>query len=379
MARPRFHILKQLRLQLKSGYLKEEPFEYEIMRKFPSLTKPTNSTYRLQTVNVPYAKLYRKIVDNHPLFQTEAVYGAYAGLEPQALTLAKKQYRYIQNGMNEKDAFNKAMEYVNELENNAYVSMKKVVESVRKGKGRPSVVKDETVTKKLEEWQATMQTKSYNELTLEEQGELDYFVQTKVLGWNEVERERRMQDPTFFMRFQELLSTLFPLSAANQTKQFEKFRDDFKISVLNLHGIDETKLTTNSSFFVEDYLYYLQKVIDQPDLRLWDTKDREEFSRWIVDTLAYGSELAGGEAGEVQDYLDILREQFFPMVKMPFLAAQFSVPSVQAVKTLLYNKDIGYKQDGEKTFVKRFYRLPFLLFPLQSLALEIAQDSEALE
>eukprot|EP01031_Cornospumella_fuschlensis_P005150 gene5150-6425_t len=132
MARPRFHILKQLRLQLKSGYLKEEPFEYEIMRKFPPVSRPTNANYHLQAANVPYAKLYRNIVDNHPLFQSEAVYGAYAGLEPQALTLAKKQYKYIQEGMNEKDAFNKAMEYVGELENNAYMSMKKVVDSVRK-------------------------------------------------------------------------------------------------------------------------------------------------------------------------------------------------------------------------------------------------------
>ena len=50
----------------------------------------------------------------------------------------------------------------------------------------------------------------YDELDLADQGEIDYFIQTKVLRWNEVERERRMRDPIFVRQFENLRASLLP-------------------------------------------------------------------------------------------------------------------------------------------------------------------------
>ena len=82
---------------------------------------------------------------------------------------------------------------------------------------------------------------------------------------------------------------------------------------------------------------------------------------------------------ELQRYLDCLRAQFFPMIQFPNRANEFILPSITNLKSLLYNNDIGYKTVDEKCYVRRYYRLPALLFPLETVATSVLLDKEKVE
>lgn len=266
-SRPGISILRTLRLQLKSGYLRHEPVEYDYLRRFPPL--PSHSTPKhhvINTVNVPYVDLFEKALDKNQLFERDRIYPAFSHQEPLGLVLAKRQYLYMQQGMSESDAYDKAMKYIDELEDLAYAEMKDITVKIKDmGSVHDAVLGDENIRKKLAEWQAKLQDIAYEDLSLAEQGELDYFIQIHLLKWNEVERSRRMQDPVFFIQFEKLLTSLFPLSETSKLKTRQKFKKNF----LRFNRYNERKITALKPFYLEDYLMYWNKAMQNPDLQNW--------------------------------------------------------------------------------------------------------------
>ena len=92
--------------------------------------------------------------------------------------------------------------------------------------------------------------------------------------------------------------------------------------------VSENKLCTNAPFYYDDYLFYFQKAQAEPLLGRWNIRDRQNFSRWITDTLALREIVEKSVTSVVQRYLDDLRAQFFPMVRYPDRASTFSLPEI---------------------------------------------------
>jgi hypothetical protein len=104
----------------------------------------------------------------------------------------------------------------------------------------------------------------------------------------------------------------------------------------------------------------------------------------------------------VDDYLDHLKITFFPIlnkvVNTPTTTStsssspnssrgssssvgkfSFPIPTVDSIKKILYQNQIGYKVEDGKVYVKRFYRIPALLFPKETFAANLINDRETLE
>ena len=123
---------------------------------------------------------------------------------------------------------------------------------------------------------------------------------------------------------------------------------------------------------------YFTKLKEQPLLGKWNEAERTEFSHWIIDTLAVREMLERNTTNVIQAYLDRLRAHFFPMVKYPDKVKDYELPSKEQMKQLLYDNDIGYKTLEGKTFIRRYYLLPQLTFPLETVATTISSDKKKL-
>ena len=313
------------------------------------------------------------------------MYPAYWQNEPQALTLAKKQYALMRDGMAEDLAYEKAVEYVNGLENTSYEEMMKFLQILHeKGTNKPFLAED-SIAEELVYWKGRLKVTKYKDLELGEQGEIDYFIQTKLLKWNEVDRERRMKDPIFFVQFCLIRQSLFNVNLGldgdltYQSEQVEVVEPEEKVpeDVKEVVRNDWLgKLQTSKYFYVEDYIYFLKKSKAKPSLTKWTLQEREKLNRWISETLAFKTVLDRKTPHEAQQYLDELRAQYFPLLHLPHLAMSFTIPSVTDLKRLLYANRVGYKNENLFTFVKRFYRIPMLLFPVETFAARLHLQSE---
>lgn len=378
MPKPRVNILRSMRLQIKSGFLKREPDEYAVMKRSPPMAARMDFSRRVKKVNVPYARLYEKAKERNTLFDQEAVFDAYGHQAPQGLTMAKRQYQYIQEGMSEEEAYIKALQYVNEVENEAYVNLKRAIASVKATGTDSPYMADPDVADEMAMWKEILEGTSYNRLPLEQQGALDMFLQKRVLRWTETERERRMTDIIFHEQFETLLNTLFPgPEEIAETRKAQRLAE-LKADYLQSKGLDMEHLSTAKPFYIEDYLALYEKVKAQPEIRKWSVAEREELSRFVVESLVYGSGLINKSAEDMQDYLDSVKERFFPMIRMPFWN-KFPSPTVMDVKRALYTNEIGYKQENDKTFVKRFYRIPKLLFPAELMMVQAISNSSIMQ
>ncbi len=224
--------------------------------------------------------------------------------------------------MEEEVAYNKAIDYVNVIENNAYLKLKKVLDSVV-ADGADVPFADPTVAEEVAKWNEALKGKTYDELELADQGEIDFLIQTKILGWEEVQRERRMRDPIIVMQFDILREKLFPkdeevVAREAQAKREKKIRD-----TMADYRMDPEKMCTKAPFFAEDYIEHFKRIQAQPDLRKWKSDDRSDLSRWIVETLAIRDFVETEPNHRVQKYLNDLRVQFFPMIHFPDRAASF--------------------------------------------------------
>ena len=387
MSRPRLNILRNLRIQMKTGFLRDQPAEYDYLRRFPPLSRDTlPQSLKTKEVFIPYVDLYHKAVARNPMYLDEKVYPAFGHQEPQALVIAKRQYQYMsQDGMTEESAYRKALEYVNEVEDESFQQLQRVEETLKQQHAKAPFLADPTIAATVETWQNKLKEVTYEQLTLAEQGELDYFVQTSILKWNEVERERRMKDPIFVLRFKKVVESLFPKTQEQQIQAMSAFQAKFRENFFCLYNSDPNKLETMQSFYVEDYLKYIQKTIQQPDLTKWNHQEREDFSKWIIDTLAYRDGIENRSTNRIQKYLDSIRDQFFPMLRFPHRAPYLKTYTVDEVKALLYHNQIGYKKEVEtangndgKLFVKRFYKLPMLLFGRDVLCANITLNERYL-
>jgi len=379
MVKPNLNILRNLRLQLKTGFLQKEPPAYKFLQRYPPLSRDTAPPVRkIKTRNIPYLKYYENAVAKNPMYADEKVYPAYWAHEPQALTLAKKQYELLQKNkdMSEDEAYQKAILFVEELENDSYLKLKSVMDDI-KGSRLP-YASDPVLSSLIDSWRAKLAATPYGEMPLADQGEIDWIIQTKVLKWHEVERERRMKDPVFVMQFEKLRAAVFPeISVVSDAARFTE-REEYKSKLLTLYGVNKDRLHTAKPFYYEDYAAYFSRLRDQPMLGRWEESDREALSRWIVDTLAMREVLERRSSNVIQRYIDTLRAHFFPMVRFPDRAASFKLPSAPELRALLYKNDVGYKREEGKLFIRRAYRLPQLLFPKETLTSALLAHQERL-
>ena len=157
-----FNVVRQIRLQLKTGFLRKEPPEYTFLRRYPPMNRDRAPPYhKVPFKQIPYLKLYEKAVQRNPLYDDEKVYGGYWQQEPQALTLAKKQYEYMQEGLSEDDALAKATAYVNDLESKSYEEVKGMVEILKERKMGLPFFDDLTLVGDISMWQTKLATINY--------------------------------------------------------------------------------------------------------------------------------------------------------------------------------------------------------------------------
>ena len=175
------------------GFIATEPPSFTFMKRYPPMARDTVEPIRKVEVNsIPYLRLYEDALVKNPKFMDERVYPAYWQQEPLALTLAKKQYELMKKGLTEEEAYEGALTYTDSLEGRAYDEMKNIIEkSGDKGFLKP-LKTDEVFVKAMRKFRTILSEVDYDDLDVKDQGELDFILQTKLLKWNEVERERRM-------------------------------------------------------------------------------------------------------------------------------------------------------------------------------------------
>jgi hypothetical protein len=369
--------MRTLRLQLKSGFRRREPPEYKFMKRYPPLSRDTKPRFHeLDYKNIPYLELFKKAMARSPVYN-ERVYPAYWQQEPQALKLAKKQFEHMQNGDDEEMAFRKAELYVDELENQSYLDLKALHEALAEMGAKAPFMSDSKLMEEIDSWKQKLQDSPYSELELADQGEIDFLVQTKLMGWDEVQRARRMKDPIFVMQFEQLRSLVFPDKAELEAARAAEKSRSYKDTYCKLHDLNYSLLTTAAPFYVEDYLHYFEALRAQPDLRKWSNADCETLSAWIVDTLAMREVVERAPNHKVQTYLDAIKAQFFPMLRTD--ASKLPTPTVDSIRRLLYENQVGYKAQESKVFVRRFYRIPALLFPKETFTATLMADRAKLE
>jgi hypothetical protein len=453
------NIMRSIRLQMKSGYMKSAPEAYTFLRRYPPLNRDTALPVRkVETRNIPYLHLYEKVQSKNPLYSDEKVYPAYWAHEPQAMTLAKKWYEFQQTGMEEKEAYEAALSHIETLENESYTNLKNVLSYIKERSTttdvRYSWFHDEDIKSKIDEFKAKIADKNTIDIEAMDilfQAELDYFIQTSILKWNEVERERRMRDPLFVNSFTILRNHLMDLG----TDELENIRikkklhenifqhfddtdwrskkrsfapkpmtdangvaittaaDDSSLDSSNESASEDTAWPellsssglwrTEKPFLYEDYVSYFNQLKEQPYLGHWEEEERILLSHWIIDTLAYRQGLRKANAHHIQLYLDQLRAHFFPMVRYPKRAEEFNLPNENQFRKILYSNGIGYTRKGSgigasatdecesttdecestntngKLFVRRFYRIPHLLFPKETLTTTLTADHNRLK
>lgn len=367
-------MMRKVMLQLKTGYLKSEPVTYTFMKKYPPLPlEGAQKSRKIIPIHIPYVNLYEKVVERNPLYADEGVYPAFWHQEPQALTLAKKQYELIQKGLDEETAYAQAVDYVNELESKSYEELNDIVVMLKEVSINSPFTNDKEISDTIAKWHKRLNDFPYDDMELADQGELDYFIQSKVLKWNEVERERRMRDPVFVMQFEKLRTSIFP-QILGISKNKEAAHKEYKQNLLDYHNISANRLRTSAPFYLDDYIELFEKLKKQPHLIRWREVERESLSRWVVDCLAVVDYLDRGKVNQVQKYLDLLRAQFFPMIKYPQQKESFSLPDKETIRRLLYENDIGYRNERGRLYIKRFYLLPKLLFPEATMTTALMSD-----
>lgn len=319
--------MRLVRVQLKSGYIKSEPPSYAFMKRYPPMTRDTAPPIRkLEVSSIPYMRLYEDAVKKNPKFIDERVYPAYWQQEPSALTLAKKQYELMKKGLSEADAYEGGLRHLEELENKAYEEMKNVITKSGNGEALKPLENDVGFSKALKIYRALLSEVEYDDLDTKDKGEIDHVLQSKLLGWTEVERERRMKDPLFAIQFKNLLTATFPEPSKIAVIRRAEEKEEVKDELMAMFDVNYAKLCTNAPFYYDDYVFYFEKARSEPLLGRWNIRDRQNFSRWITDTLAIREIVERSLTSVVQRYLDDLRAQFFPMVRYPDRAQSFTLP-----------------------------------------------------
>jgi hypothetical protein len=96
--------------------------------------------------------------------------------------------------------------------------------------------------------------------------------------------------------------------------------------------VDPSSYKPSSQFFYEDYKFFFNKLSAQPRLNQWPTNERMEFGRWVINTLTFKAYIETLTDESLQQYVDSLRAQFFPMIRYPNRVSEFSLPSKKDFK-----------------------------------------------
>ena len=217
-------------------------------------------------------------------------------------------------------------------------------------------------------WKQKLAKVKYSEMDLADQGEIDHFIQTSVLKWNEVERERRMRDPMFVLNFEKVRNAIFPDIVAEESEKFTNNFSTFKQKVAVVHQEKHVlRWKTSKPFYYEDYVKFFNILKNEQNPR--DkisilSSEMKELTTWVTETLAVKDVLESSNVGDCHDYVKMLKANFFPMLRDLNSEKEYEVPNERSFRMILYENQIGYKRDDSgKLFVKRFYRIPSLLFP----------------
>ena len=366
------NIFRSLRLKLMTGYLTKEPAEYTFMKRYPPLNRDTQSPVRkVKARKLPFLRLYDQIMERNPIYADERVYPGFWQQEPQALQMAKIQHSLIEAGIDEEEAYHQAVSRVTHLENDSYEGVRKLHDQLSKEGVSISTILSSENTTSIDSFRRLLSTCDYDDLDLADQGNIDYFVQSKILKWNEVERERRMKDPIFVVCFRKLLRSIFPEMRAYEIGD-DKRHEHFKSSLFSFYGVEKKDMRPSSKFYYEDYKRYFEKIKNAPELHSWSVEELDELTKWITSTVALPHVLQNPSVS----YVELLQNQFFPMLVSNKDAKDFHLPSNDELKALLYENDVGYKNEDDMLYVRRFYMLPSLLFPAEFLAGYLASSNE---
>ena len=368
---------------MKTNYIAEPPPEYEFMRRYPPLHRDTAAKKSsLSPHRIPYIHLYRKAAGKNLLHADERVYPAYWIHEPSALTLAKKQYELmVDEGLCEDDAYRIALTYVDDIENASYEELKEFRAKLEKNNSLEAFVSAPELVQRINYFKLLVnQSTSYDDLDLAIQGEIDHFIQTKILKWNEVERERRMRDPMFAINFEKVRTIIL--------EDFEQSDDECMIenTVEKLPMLTQmANFSTKERFCYQDYAFHFENIKQCILNETCSDLDIKEMDAWCRNTLVmniFGRKLE--DSKEYEDHVEDIKLNFFPFLKCRRTTltnetlnlennvnyqgteniSDFKIPGVATFRCILFRNGIGYQSDEEgKLYVRRFYRIPALLWP----------------
>ena len=419
------NMMRALRLRIKTGWLKEPPPDYVFLKRYPPATPARPGLYKnIQIENLPYIKLYDKVIERNPLFVDERVYPAYWEHQITPMAIAKRQYDLMKAGVPEEEAYHKAMDYVQEIENIAYEEMLKILETVVK-MGATPLITDTRVSAELEQWRERLTTIPYDKLKPGDQGEIDYLIQAKILKWNPVQREIRMKDPPFVEVFNDLRDAILGIDSSyyDEEVEYEELAEVDDQQIIKGESVKDKEkreseterkkifpkgtLIGTNPFYYEDYMFFFRKAMQEPVVFRWSHDDAETLYGWIRGTLATPEDqFAGKTPSAYQRYIDELLYTYFPMVKFPKLRNSFQLPTSNELRKILFANQVGYQTvepepvaqpeiaEGQsathtiehkpprpgvrKLSVHRYYKLPKLLFPIETFVTSCSESLELL-
>lgn len=225
-----------------------------------------------------------------------------------------------------------------------------------------------------------MKKTRYHDLDLAIQGEIDHFIQTKILKWNEVERERRMRDPMFAINFEKIRCLVLGFKQEEILKQ-KKVEEIIGESQFE-------KWSAKEKFYYQDYAFYFYKIKGSTLNGVLNESEMRKFDTWCRETLAvniFGTNFV--KKKEFEDYLDGIKLDFFPFLQFQKsgkyikswkseirnnqqqsreFCPDYNIPDIDTFRRILFRNGVGYRLDEErKLYVQRFYLIPALLWPVQ--------------
>jgi len=374
-----FNMLRQLRLQIKTGFIRRELPEYEFMRRYPPLNRDTAAPYKkIEGRQLPYLNLYEKALSRNPLYLDERVYPAYWKEEPEAIVLARKQYNYMTTqGLDENSAYEKALKDVQVMESKSYEDFLSLMK-LMKNKGVGSLLtQNQELNSKIEKYSKLLENTPYYSLKLADQGEIDYIIQVDLLKWGEVQRERRMKDPIFAARFEELRSIVFPKIQRDMIDLFQSKEhiSEYKQRFKQFFNIDKSKNYFNykEKFFIDDYINFYNRLVKK-EFSQWKENERNELNNWILNTLAVKESLSESNNEEKSQYIEMLKKSYFPVL---YSTSYKTLLTTDYMKKKLFENEISYKKDGYKLHAPRHYRIPAVLWPSEITKMRLNEIVQA--
>lgn len=373
--RPPRHYLKDISQKLRSGFLKEAPPAYLAAKTLPPVVQHLQLGRKIPQARMKNAHLVRKLLAKNPdlAFSATGV-GNRPEDEPYPLRFARHQYEAMKQGMTEEEAFEKAKEALHDVEDVAFAKLEKLVEQAEKFSD-PEAYLSAELAEEVARFKQSLPELRYSDLDARDQGLVDHFLQTRVLKWEEIDRINRMGHPIFVEQFEKLRDILFP-SIADKKEDPEAVLDAQATKFLwKALKVDHPELLkTKQPFYVEDYVYWFNKTKETTNM---PDSEHQQFKDWVLSTLAIEYELRGS-ADTQQQYLAHLIHTYFPHLRKEYNEKRFTLPDVQDLKDLLFENKVGYMKHNNKLHVRRFYRLPAILFPEETMTQTLLLDRKRL-